>query len=271
MNINAVIAVILAVVGAVVYLFLNVVIRRMVAGVRSREDYDEDVDGKMTKAERKAFEESKAIEEKKKNISFDEVRQEYGVRFYITAILGAVLGALAGAFFGLTPETIINFIFFGVLVIIAFIDMDTMEIPPVLNLIILGLGIISFLLDLTGIRDSGLTIVDRLIGAVCVSGFLLLVAFLVDGAFGGGDIKLMVAAGFLLGWKSVLTAFLVGLFVGASIGIVLLIRRKKGRKEHMPFGPSLCVGLIVTAFIGHQLVDWYLNMVKSMMPNTYGQ
>ena len=270
MNNNVIIAVILAVVGAIVYLFLNVVIRRMVAGVRSREDYDEDVDGKMSKAEKKAFEESKAVEMEKKNIGFNEVRQEYGVRFYITAVLGVVLGALTGVFFGLSIDMIINFIFFGLLVVIAFIDMDTMEIPPVLNWIILGLGIISFVLDLTGVQQSGLTIVDRLIGAACISGFLLLVAFLVNGAFGGGDIKLMFAAGFLLGWKGILTAFLIGLFVGAAIGIVLLIRRKKGGKEHMPFGPSLCVGLMVTVFVGPQIVDWYLNMVKSMMPNTYG-
>ena len=42
----------LAVAGGVVYTFLNVIIRRYVANVRSREDYDEDVDGKMTEAQK---------------------------------------------------------------------------------------------------------------------------------------------------------------------------------------------------------------------------
>ena len=50
-----VMAIVLAVVGAVLYFFLNVVIRRMVAVVRSREDYDEDVDGKMTDAEKQGL------------------------------------------------------------------------------------------------------------------------------------------------------------------------------------------------------------------------
>ena len=219
---NIIIAVILAVVGFAAYLFLNVVIRRMVAGVRSREDYDEDVDGKMTEAEKKAFEESKTIETEKKKISFGEVKEEYGIRFYITALLGAVLGTLSGLFFGISLEMIINFIFFGVLVVIAFIDMDTMEIPPVLNLIILGLGILSLILTMTGVIDSNISIIDRLIGAVCVSGFLLIVTILVRGAFGGGDIKLMAAAGVLLGWKNILIAFFLGLFIGAAIGIVLI-------------------------------------------------
>ncbi|MCR5213434.1 MAG: A24 family peptidase [Eubacterium sp.] len=256
---NFVIAIIAALVGAVLYLFLNVIIRRMVAGVRSREDYDEDVDGKMTKAEKKAFEESKAEELEKKKIGFKEVKEEYKSRFFITAAIGALLSGLAGYFFGLSLDTIISFIFFADLTIITFVDMDTMEIPPVLNVIILVLGIISFILH------PEIGIVSRLIGAASVSGFMLIVTLLVAGAFGGGDIKLMAAAGFMMGWKGILTAFLAGLFIGAAIGIVLIARRKKGGKEHMPFGPSLCIGLVASTLIRDQLIDWYLNMVKSMM------
>ncbi|MEE3399823.1 MAG: A24 family peptidase [Eubacterium sp.] len=265
-----VVAIVLAVLGFISYIFLNVVIRRMVAVVRSREDYDEDVDGKMTDAEKKAFEETKEIEAGKIKIGFADVKAEYKTRFFITAIIGAVLGALVGFFFGLSVETIIYFIFFGVLTVIAFIDMDTMEIPPSLNLIILGLGIISLILNLIGVQKSDVSIIDRLIGAVCVSGFLLIVTILVKGAFGGGDIKLMAAAGVLLGWKGVLTGFLIGLFIGAAIGIVLIARRKKGGKEHMPFGPSLCIGLVLAVLFGQQLVNWYIDLLKSMMPNTYG-
>lgn len=265
-----VVAIVLAVLGFISYIFLNVVIRRMVAVVRSREDYDEDVDGKMTDAEKKAFEETKEIEAGKVKIGFADVKAEYKTRFFITAIIGAVLGALVGFFFGLSVETIIYFIFFGVLTVIAFIDMDTMEIPPSLNLIILGLGIISLILNLIGVQKSDVSIIDRLIGAVCVSGFLLIVTILVKGAFGGGDIKLMAAAGVLLGWKGVLTGFLIGLFIGAAIGIVLIARRKKGGKEHMPFGPSLCIGLVLAVLFGQQLVNWYIDLLKSMMPNTYG-
>lgn len=265
-----VVAIVLAVLGFISYIFLNVVIRRMVAVVRSREDYDEDVDGKMTDAEKKAFEETKEIEAGKIKIGFADVKAEYKTRFFITAIIGAVLGALVGFFFGLSVETIIYFIFFGVLTVIAFIDMDTMEIPPSLNLIILGLGIISLILNLIGVQKSDVSIIDRLMGAVCVSGFLLIVTILVKGAFGGGDIKLMAAAGVLLGWKGVLTGFLIGLFIGAAIGIVLIARRKKGGKEHMPFGPSLCIGLVLAVLFGQQLVNWYIDLLKSMMPNTYG-
>lgn len=263
---NIVMMIILAVVSLVVYAALNVVIRRMVAGVRSREDYDEDVDGKMTEAEKQAASEQKVLELDKKRASLGEVIQEYGRRFYMVAFLGAVLGGLTGLFFGLSIETVIFYIFFGILTVIAFIDMDTMEIPPVLNIIILVLGIISIW------TTPDIPLRSRIIGLVSVSGFMLIMDILFVllagvNAFGGGDIKLMAAAGLLLGWKGILTAFMVGIFVGAIIGIVLMARKKKGGREHIPFGPSLCVGLVVAALTKGYLVEWYLGMAKSMMHN----
>ena len=214
----------LAVIGIVLYTFLNVVIRRLVARVRSQEEYDEDVDGKMTKAEKQAFEESKIVEQGKRNIGFKAVYEEYKARFIVTAILGGVLGGLVGYVFGTTFDAIIYLIFFAVLTIIAFVDYDTMEIPPVLNLIILILGIICLVGSFITKNGEGLLGIawsSRLIGFFSVSVFMLVVTLLVAGAFGGGDIKLMAAAGLLLGWKGTLISFLIGLIVGAVIGIVL--------------------------------------------------
>ena len=269
-----IVAIVLTVVGIILYLCLNVVIRRLVAMVRSQEEYDEDVDGKMTKAEKQAFEESKIVEQGKRGIGVKDVYAEYKGRFIVTAVLGGVLGGLVGYTFGASFDAAILFIFFAVLTVIAFVDMDTMEIPPVLNLIILVLGIISLIGSF--VSDSGqmlfeITWQQRLIGFFSVSVFMLVVTVLVAGAFGGGDIKLMAAAGLLLGWRGTLIAFLIGLIVGAVIGIILMSRKKKGGKEHMPFGPSLCIGLVMATLVGNQLIDWYMNIIRNAMPNTFGK
>ena len=63
----------------------------------------------------------------------------------------------------------------------------------------------------------------------------------------------------------------IGLIVGAVIGIVLMTRKKKGGKEHMPFGPSLCIGLVAASLVGNQIIDWYVNIIKNAMPNTFGK
>ena len=159
---------------------------------------------------------------------------EHRMNLIVTAILGGVLGGLAGYTFGASFDAAIFFIFFAVLTVIAFVDMDTMEIPPVLNLIILVLGIISLIGSF--VSDSGqmlfeITWQQRLIGFFSVSVFMLVVTLLVAGAFGGGDIKLMAAAGLLLGWRGTLIAFLIGLIVGAVIGIILMSRKKRVRRK----------------------------------------
>ena len=255
---------VLAVAGGFLYTLLNVIIRRYVANVRSREDYDEDVDGKMTASEKEASIASKAFELEKKKVGFKEVFDEKPLRFAVIVCLGVVLNGLLAIDQGLTPMAFVYFLFFALLTIIAFVDLDTMEIPPSLNYIILGLGIISIFLQ------PEVTIVQRLIGFVCVSGFLLLLTILIPGAFGGGDIKLMAAAGFLLGWKGILTGFIIGLFVGAAIGALQIAMKQKGGKEHMPFGPSLCIGLVAAVLYGHMIIEWYWNIIKMSMPNTYG-
>ena len=261
---NIIMMLILAVAGGVIYTFLNVITRRLVAGVRSREDYDEDVDGTMTEEEKKASEEAKIIETEYKKIQMKAVWEESKIRFIIVIILGIILSGLAGFHFGLSPETFIFAVFYALLVMISLVDIATMEIPPQLNYIILGLGIISVF------TTPEITWLERLIGAVSVSGFLLLIAIIVKGGFGGGDIKLMFAAGVLLGWKGVLTAFLVGIVIGAIVGVLSIIISKKGFKSHIPLGPSLCVGLVVASIWQTGLIDWYWNIIKMSMPNTFG-
>ena len=62
-----------------------------------------------------------------------------------------------------------------------------------------------------------------------VSGLFLLVSYIKPDSMGGGDIKLMAAAGFALGWKNVLLALLVSGFTGT----LYLIFSNTLKKENM--------------------------------------
>jgi leader peptidase (prepilin peptidase)/N-methyltransferase len=77
---------------------------------------------------------------------------------------------------------------------------------------------------------------------------------------GGGDIKLMAAAGVFLGWKGILVALLAGSLIGALVSIALMIARKKGRKDMIPFGPFLCFGIMIAVLYAPKLLDWYLGL-----------
>ena len=168
-------------------------------------------------------------------------------------ILGGILAMIVYGYYGFTPAALTVFVLFCVLTVISFIDHDTMIIPPQLNVLVLVIGIISIW------TMGGPSILSRVIGLFCISLPLYLIILVVPDGFGGGDIKLMFAVGFFLGWKSTVIAFFIGLVVGGVYGIWVMIRKKMGKKDHFAFGPFLCVGIAIAVFYGEKLMNMYLS------------
>ncbi|HBT95023.1 MAG TPA: hypothetical protein DEB24_02450 [Coriobacteriia bacterium] len=140
-------------------------------------------------------------------------------------------------------QMLLSFLIAVLLAVITITDFKTRTIPDILNLS----------LFLCGISVACLTpevpVTDRLIGSVCVSVPLLLLTMVLPEAFGGGDIKLMAAAGFLLGWESTITAACIGIVLAGIYGSSLLITGKKTARDHFAFGPALCVGIAIALFL----------------------
>lgn len=125
---------------------------------------------------------------------------------------------------------------------IAWTDLKTMRIPNRLNAAVFVAGCCAVF------TVPGPSVSERVLGMLAVSLPMLAVVMVVPGGFGGGDIKLMAAAGLFLGWKGVVFAALLGVMAGGCCGIFLLIFRKAGRRDVFPFGPCLCGG-ILTSFV----------------------
>ena len=154
---------------------------------------------------------------------------------------------------GLNLSSILYSVCFSMLVAISVIDWRTYEIPVGLNITILTLGIIQCILDYRNWSSY-------LIGMVCVSGFLFLLFIITGGrGIGGGDIKLMFAAGLLLGWKNIILALMLGCIIGSIIHIILMKVSNKGRM--LAFGPYLSLGILLAMLFGEQLIGWYLNLL----------
>ena len=130
-------------------------------------------------------------------------------------------------------------------------DRKIFELPPELNIGIAVLGAIHLIFDLKHWYVY-------LIGALCVSLPLWLLALLSGGrAMGGGDIKLMAALGLLLGWQKTLLVLFIGALLGSLVhGARVLFT--KGKHE-LAFGPYLAMGGIVAALYGQNIIDWYVS------------
>ena len=89
-------------------------------------------------------------------------------------------------------------------------------------------------------------------GLALGGGVFLLVALVGRGALGAGDVKLAAALGGLVGYPVVLAALFCGVAAGGLAAVLLLLTRRAGRKDFMPYGPFLILGgyVIWTRFLG---------------------
>ena len=153
---------------------------------------------------------------------------------------------------GLNVESGIYSLMASALLVLSVIDFRTYEIPFGINVFLFVLGVIRCVF---GKGDRG----TLMIGFFAVSLFLLLLSLLTRGAaIGGGDIKLMAAAGLLLGWKLIILAFVMGCIAGS---VVHLFRMKVcGAGRMLALGPYLSVGIFIAALWGNGMIDWYLGL-----------
>lgn len=143
----------------------------------------------------------------------------------------------------------------GILTVVAFMDIDTLEIYDRFPALLLVCGAAAqFVFPGPGIKS-------RLLGCVIVSLPMLLLALVVPGGFGGGDIKLMFGAGFFLGARLTVVAAFLGILLGGGFGALLLAAKKADRKTRFAFGPFLCIGIAAAMFFGERLADWYIGLL----------
>ena len=90
--------------------------------------------------------------------------------------------------------------------------------------------------------------------------FLAIIIFSREKWLGFGDFKLAILMGLFLGWPKILVALFLAFFIGAIIGIELIILGKKTLKSEIPFGPFLVSGTFLAMFFGQKLIDTYLNL-----------
>lgn len=172
----------------------------------------------------------------------------------IVELVTGLLFLFAALFIGLKPELVAALTLISLCVIVFVSDYTYMIIPDKVLLFFLPLVVLErIFIPLSPWWDS-------LIGAGTGFGLLLFIALVSKGGMGGGDIKLYGVLGIILGMKLVLLSFFIAVFFGAFLGgIGMLIGRVKKGKA-IPFGPYICLGVLVSYFYGDNILDWYFQL-----------
>jgi leader peptidase (prepilin peptidase) / N-methyltransferase len=162
-----------------------------------------------------------------------------------TAAFGAfAFGVLGGRF---RPEDTLAFVLFGAwfatLVVGFAIDLDQRLLPDELTLPVIPIALVF---DLLGANPMvGREVLPAIAVAVVVPAALFLLSIPFGaGAFGLGDVKLLLGVGLMAGYLGATTGLLAGLFAAGIVLAVLLGARRIGRRTYIPFGPFLIFGAV---------------------------
>jgi prepilin signal peptidase PulO-like enzyme (type II secretory pathway) len=159
------------------------------------------------------------------------------------------------AFDGRLGAALLGGVFATVFLVLAMTDLETRLLPNriVYPGILLAIAFSWAWPDATVIQIIGGGLVGILMAAI-----MLLVSIpFGPGAFGMGDVKMIVLIGFVLGVPAVLVALFLGTIAGGLAAAFLWLTGRKSRKDYIAHGPFLSLGALIGLFWGNEIWDAY--------------
>lgn len=181
-------------------------------------------------------------------------KAKISIRYPLVELLNTGLWISAFYIFGYSFKTLTAFAFISGLIVLSFIDIDTKTIPNGLVIYLLVVGALNC------IADNSSPLYGKLIGIFACGLPLLVIALVIRGGMGGGDVKFAFAAGLFLGWQHSLLALFIAFVTGAVFGLVYMLITKKDGKSPIPFAPFLSLGMVISMFFGDSLIRFYLSL-----------
>ena len=199
-------------------------------------------------------------------------------RYPAVELLSGVLWLSAGIRFGESFAALAAVALFYLLMLLAFIDWDTMRLPNPLVGLMAAIGLLGALasqfahVPVTPLLVSAVSgplaepIWSALAGAIAGAGIVLAIGAIYSAVRGGqgygaGDVKLLAAMGLFMGLYSLMALF-IGTLIGAVYGVVSARRSSEGGRHKFAFGPFLAIGGVATVLVGPWIWAWYAGVAR---------
>ena len=165
-------------------------------------------------------------------------------------------------YYGLSTELAITAFYCCIFLVIMVIDLERGIIPNKIvypsMVVALAFSVFNTFLHQTAtIPAIKLAAIGGGIGLV----LFLLIVVISRGGMGWGDVKLAGLIGLVTGFPLVFVALLLAVILGGLVAVILLLFKLKKRKEGIPFGPYLALGVMITLLFGNNILNWYLGML----------
>jgi leader peptidase (prepilin peptidase)/N-methyltransferase len=189
-------------------------------------------------------------------VEFTDRRCEDGNK-YREGRFWPVLPSLAAVLGGLLAYLVFDgssYIFARVALMLAYMsavmagicDYKLKLIPNMIPLALAAARALMFIAEAIVWEAPTALIISSLTGGLLCTLLLLIAMKLTKGGIGYGDIKLMGALGFCVGYRAVFSILMTALFACALFAVPMVALKKKKLAGEMPFAPFICVGCAVT-------------------------
>ena len=181
------------------------------------------------------------------------------IRYPILEIFTAVLSVIVAAHFGFGWQCGAALLLTWALICLSVIDFDHKLLPDDITLPFLWLGL---LVNINGLfTDINASVIGAIAGYLSLWSVYWLFKLLTGKeGMGYGDFKLLAMLGAWLGWQSLPGIVLLSSFVGALIGISLVLFRGRDKNIPIPFGPYLAIAGWIYLLWGENLTQWYFSI-----------
>lgn len=183
--------------------------------------------------------------------------QGISLRYPVIELATGLLSALVAWKFGFSLATLAALGFTWALIALSVIDFDHQLLPDSISLPLLWAGLLLSL-DGTFVGPA-----QAIIGAAV--GYLSLwsvyhVFKLLTGkeGMGYGDFKLLAVMGAWMGWQAVPLVIILSSFVGAAVGVALILALGRDRNVPIPFGPYIAAAGFIALLWRDELIGLYL-------------
>ncbi len=170
-------------------------------------------------------------------------------RTAVVAVAGALALGLLPLRFGSDPLALAIFgAWFVTLIVGLATDLDQRLLPDELTLPVVP---VAFIYALSGANPLvGGELPLAVLAALAIPALLYLPSIPFGaGAFGIGDVKLLVGVGLLLGGERAFGSLIVALILAGAVILVLLVTRRIGRRTYIPFGPFFIIAALWAVLI----------------------
>jgi leader peptidase (prepilin peptidase)/N-methyltransferase len=170
-------------------------------------------------------------------------------RTAVVAMIGALALGLLPLRFGADPLAFVIFgAWFVTLILGLAIDLDQRLLPDELTLPVIPIALVYAWSGANPLVGGELVL--AVVAAVAIPAVLYLPSIPFGaGAFGLGDVKLLVGVGLMAGGPAALGSVIFALALSGVVIVALLLTRRIGRRTYIPFGPFFIIGALWAVLI----------------------